>query len=196
MSAIYKYVITWTGGAQLFQNVLHFNLEEDGGARPDEYAAALIAAAEGSFIAAWVDCLSTTVEAKSAMSQRITGDGGPSVTKLYSVGEAAGTRDGSIGNTSENVCLEFPVHLNSKNVTGKIFVSGILDDDIVDNNFDSDVITRVEALGTSLLGSISLGGALGPATYVIYNRATGFFATPTFRQIGKRIGSQRRRLYA
>jgi hypothetical protein len=196
MADVYRDVLTWTGGGQLFANVLHFSLTESGGARPDQYAAALIDSFESVILPVWLDVVSTTVEVVSQKCQKVTGGGGPSVTKLYGPGDAAGTRAGSIGQTSENIVIEFPVLLNAKNVTGKVFVSGILDADIVDNAFGSTVKTAAEALGTSLLGTYTFAGALGDFHFVIFNRATGFFASPTFRQIGLVVGSQRRRLRA
>jgi hypothetical protein len=92
------------------------------------------------------------------------------------------------------VVVEFPVHLNSKNVTGKIFVSGIIDGDVVDNVINSTLVDFCQALGDSMLVPITLDGGMGNGTYVIYNRQNGFFATPTFAQIGTTVGSQRRRL--
>lgn len=194
MGAIYQNILTWEAGGQLFSNVLHYNLEETGSFRPDEYAVKQMDMQELNVIPVWLDVLSTTVTLMSQKCQKIQGTGGPMATRLYGPTDWQGTRSGSIGNTSENVVLEFPVHLNSKNVTGKVFVSGILDADIVDNVITDTVKGLVNALGTSLLGEYSLDSGAGHSQYVIYNRENGFFATPLFRQIGFYVGSQRRRL--
>jgi hypothetical protein len=194
MSEIFSLVATWEGGGQLFQNVLHYNLEETGTFRPDQYAKRLIDAFIAGHLGPWLDCLSTTVNLASLKSQKISGTGGPTVTMAQDPTDYVGTRDGSIGNTSENVVVEFPVHLNSKNVTGKIFISGIIDDDIVDNVINSTLVDFAQAVGDSMLVPIDLLAGAGNATYVIFNRENGFFATPTFAQIGTVIGSQRRRL--
>jgi len=194
MSAIYQDVITWEGGSQLFSNVMHFNLEESGGARPDQYATELMNNIEANLLPVWIDALSEGVHLMSQKAQRITGTGGPTVTRLYEPSDWVGTRTGEMGNSSENIVLEFPVHLNSKNVTGKVFVSGILDDDILNNVIDSSAKTLVMALGTTLLSPYTMGSGYGNQQYVIYNKANGFFATPTFAQTGLYVGSQRRRL--
>lgn len=194
MAAIYKAVLTWTGGGQLFANVLHLNIGDVGAHRPDQYNDKIIDSFSTNYLPPWLDCVSETVEVSSLMVQKITGAGGFATTKTFASEEAQGTRVGSIGQTSENVCLEFPVHLNDKNVNGKVFVSGILDSDIVDNEIVDTAKTRVLALGTTLLGTYNLDDDYGTMQYVIYNRATGFFATPTFRRLSPFVGSQRRRL--
>jgi len=194
MANVYQDVLTWQGGNQLFSNVLHFHLEESGAARPDQYATELIDNIEINLLPVWQDVISTTVHLMSQKCQRITGTGGPNVTKLYAPGDFPGLRAGEIGNTSENVVLEFPVFLNGKNVTGKIFISGILDEDVIDNEIDSTVKTAANALGTTLLASYTMGSGYGNQRYVIYNRETQAFAVPDFREIGLYVGSQRRRL--
>lgn len=194
MASVYSAVITWEGAGQLFANVLHFFLSESGGLRPDQYADLLITGIENDTIPVWLDIMSTTVNLTSIKAQKVSGDGGPAVTRTYGPTDFEGTRAGEIGNTSENVCLEFPVLLNAKNVTGKIFCSGILDADIVDNVIADTAKTRVEALGTSLLASRTLSGGAGDYHYVIWNRANALFASPTFRRLSPVVGSQRRRL--
>lgn len=194
MAEVWQTVTTWEGGGQLWQNVLFFRLEETGDLTVKEYGENLINGLISDIYPPWLDCVSTTVNISSTKVQRITGEGGPSMTKVWAPTDQPGTRAGSIGNTSENVCLEFPVHLNDKNVTGKVFISGILDDDVIDNVISDDVKTRVDALGTTLVQEYSLPSGGGHYQYVIFNRPTGFFKAPEFGQISGVVGSQRRRL--
>jgi len=194
MANVYEAVITYQGADQLWSNVLHFSVAETGAFRPDEYADAMLTSFEGDIYPPLLDCLSTTVHIASAMAKRVTGGGSVAVTHTYALADFPGTRAGEIGNSSENIVVEFPVLLNAKNVSGKMFISGILDSDIENNEFADTIKTRANAVGTTLLSTFTMASGHGDYHYVVYNRATGFFASPTWRRLSPVVGSQRRRL--
>jgi hypothetical protein len=194
MANVYQSVLTWIGGDQLFQNVLHFHLTESGTASPQDYAADLNQAIEDNIIPVWIVCIADTVELRSIKSKRVSGTGGFNVIKLYAPGDVAGSGGSPMGNTCECAVLEFPVILSGKNVTGKIFMSGLPDSAVIANGFSSAFLTLAAAFMTNLFDTMTLAGGHGDADFTIYNRVTKADTQPDRGNVGMTVGTQHRRL--
>jgi len=194
MPNVYSLVPTWVGVGQVWQNVLHFQLDESGTGTPAARAAALSFQFLSSQALVWADCLSQTVELRSLRAKRVTGGGGPTTIQLLAAGDLPGTRADNVGTTMEAGLLEFPVLLAGKNVTGKIFIGGLPDDGIEENSLSSVLTAAVDALGDSMLVPLTLAGGLGTAHYTIFNRATGADTIPASHFTSVYIGNQRRRI--
>lgn len=195
MANTYQFTVTSVCAGQFFQNVMHYKLSESGASNPAAWAAALITAWETSVRAKWLDCQTSTAEMRSLKAKRVTGGGGPTAITLYGAAVHNGTRGTTCSTTAEAAIMEFPVNLNGKNVTGKIFLAGIDDADILNNTFDAPFLTPFNALKTQILTALTLAGGLGTATFTIFNKATQTDTIPTFGAIGLTVGTQKRRLH-
>jgi hypothetical protein len=195
MPAVYQIVPTWVCAGQYMQNVLHFKLSEAGSGAPNAHSIALADSFESDILPAWVDAISSSCELRSLRVKRVTGLGGPTNVKLFSAGSAAGGGAATVSSTIEAATLHFPVFLDGKNKTGKIFVGGIPDEGIVDNAISAGERTFLQALIDALGTTLTLSGGLGTANYTIFNPVAGTDAIPSVGGISVYIGTQRRRIH-
>lgn len=195
MSAYYQLIISGRCAGQLIQNVIHYNCSESGTSTAFERARALIDAWVAGVQTDWLAPLATDFELTSLKCKKVSGVGGPTAIAVYPTGTAPGTGDSVCGDTANAALLEFPVFLNGKNVTGKIFHAPIPKTMITDNTLNATVVTQETTLLTTLGATITLAGALGTADHVIYHRATQVGAIPMGNQVSPLIGTQRRRLH-
>jgi len=194
MPSVYQLVTTFAGAGQIWQNVMHFRLSEAGSGTTLAYSQALGDSFESDILPDFLTCLSGETTLRSLKVKKISGLGGPTSIRLYAAGAQVGARGTPIGNTSECLVATFSAYLNLKNVTGKLFMAGLADGDIVDNSFATALLGAVQAFQITLTNSLTLAGALGTAQFTIYNQATGTDAIPSGSSIAPRIGTQKRRL--
>lgn len=191
---IWQVVLTWKSVDQYFQNVLHYRVTEGGSFTDIQYANDIADAFEAGPLSAFLDCLSSTTELRSARIKRVSTPGSPTRIRVYAAGTNPGTRSAHINDTSIGVVLEFPVNLHAKNVTGKVFLGGIADADIVDNAPVGALVTVIDTLATQLLAPMALTVTGTTAKYTIYNRTFQVDTIPASHSIGTHLSSQRRRL--
>lgn len=194
MAAVYQLIVSGHGGGEFVQNVLHFRLSEGGSGSHFEYARELCAAF-APVLTAWEACIAATFEFTSLRAKRITGSGGPTAVVTFAAGAQTGSVGSTIGDTAQCLVFEFPVALNGKNVTGKLFMSGITKEDIEENRPSSSVEASAATFLTTLISGLTLSGALGTADFTIYNRANTLDALATVGYVSPVIGTQRRRLH-
>jgi len=194
MAGVYQLVPTFSGAGQIWQNVMHFKLSEAGSGTTLAYSQALGDSFESDILPDMLNCLSGEATLKSLKVKKISGLGGPTSIRLYAAGAQVGARGTPIGNTAECIVATFSAYLNLKNVTGKIYLAGLADGDIIDNSFATDLLGAVQAFQITLTNTLTLAGALGSADFTIYNAATGTDAIPSGSSIAPRIGTQKRRL--
>ena len=194
MPNVYQLTITGSSFLQFCQNIMHFELSEGGSGGPYDYAKALLDSWHSSLVTDWLACLPSDYTLSSARAKRVTGTGGPVAIDLQDAG-MNGSRAGTLGMSSNAPLVEFPVLLNGKNVTGKIFFPGANQDDIVENRLLAALETVVDSFGATLLNPLTLSGGLGTAKFCIFNRATKTDTIATISRIPTLVGTQRRRLH-
>lgn len=191
---IWNVVATWFAADQFFQNVLHYRVSEAGGFSDNQIATDILDSFEGVQVPAFLDCLSSSTSLRSLRTRRVSAPGSPTRIRLYGPTDAPGTRSAHVNDTSIGVCLEWPVFLHGKNVTGKIFLSGIADADIQDNLPAPALITAIDTLANQLILPLTMTVTSYTAKYTIYNRANQVDTIPTGHSDGTHLSSQRRRL--
>lgn len=194
MSGTYQLVASGSGAGEFVQNVLHFHLNESGAGTAFEYARELGTAFLPT-LDAWRDCISALFEFSSIRMKKVSGAGGPTSIITFAPGDKIGTIGDPIYETGMAALLEFPVALNGKNVTGKMFMSGIASTSVENNRPTTALETLLGTFLTALLGTLTLSGALGTAQFCIYNRATQVDQIVTASYVSPLIGTQRRRLH-
>jgi hypothetical protein len=195
MAGTYQLVITASAAGEFMQNVLHFKLDESGAGTPFDYALALCNQFVTDILTPWEAMQSDQVIEQSIKAKKISGTGGATAIVTFASGDQIGANAGPIGDAGQAILLNFPVVLNSKNVTGKIFLAGIRAEDIQNNRPSSLMETNAGTLGTALLGTLALAGGLGNANFTIFNKATGLDTEPPGMYVSPLIGTQRRRLH-
>jgi len=201
MSQIFNLVAAWSGVGQLFENVLHYQVEETGTHSPEDYANGLIEAWKTAVLPDWQDCISTDVELVSLRSKRISGAGSTTVIQAYASGTYPGTIGASIDNTALAGILEFPYFAppsvafpSGRTNIGKIFVGGMPDSATTQNTINSTERTLLTTLMNTIVVPITIGVPAVTATYVVYNRSTKTAHVPVGKSIALKIGIQKRRL--
>lgn len=191
---VWQVVATWLSAGQYFQNVMHYRIGESGTHSDLEYAKDLRDGWSAGTLSAFLDCLSSSTDLRSVRVKRVSPPGSPTSITLIGAGTASGTRGANINDTSIGACLEWPVNLHGKNVTGKVFISGVADADIVNNEIAVGLGTAIDTLAGVMITPISLTVTGATARYTIYNRAHQLDTEPTDHSIGVHLSSQRRRL--
>jgi hypothetical protein len=195
MSAIYQLVVSGQAAGQLIQNVLHYTLNESGSGTFWSYARELCIQFRTNVFNDWLSALGVDFSIVSLRAKRVSGAGGPTSIEVYPPGTWIGGGGTNVGNTAAAALLNFPVHLNGKNVTGKIFHAPLPSDAVVDDALTAGTLTAENTLLTTLGTTLTLAGGLGTADHVIYNRATQTAIVPQGNYVSPLIGTQRRRLH-
>jgi len=195
MAGTYQLTITGSCAGEFMQNILHFHLNEAGAGTLFEYAEALINAFNTSNLNDFLGMLSPDYSCLSLRAKKVSGSGGPTAILGFAAGSQIGGGGTSAGSTQVALLLNFPVALNGKNVTGKMFISGIPAAEVVDNTMSNTLQTAAGTWMTTLFTNLTLTGALGTATFCIYNRATQTDQVVSAGYVSPLVGTQRRRLH-
>lgn len=194
MASIYSMVIGWRGAGQIWENVLHYQVDESGGARPEQYASALITAWRTSVLSDWLDCLSEQANMVSQKCKKVTAPGSVTSIEAFADGVHQGTIAGDLDITAEAGILEFPYHSATRTAIAKIFVAGLPENSVVNNEIQSAERALLLTLANAITVPITTAAPIATATYVGYNRVTKVGTIPESHAVAIKVGIQRRRL--
>lgn len=188
---VYSLEAIGVSSGQYVSNVMHFrNDDSTPSSTPSVDATVLILAWEAALRDLWLDMLPDTYTLRGVRARRVNNTGGHTIASLM-VAQVGTRGPGSF--SSVGPCILLPVTpAAGVFATGKIFLPGAADDDVVDNELSAGLITAIDAYATAAWANIT-SGALA-FQQCVYQRVTEtgflFIATP---RASLRIGSQRRR---
>jgi len=201
MSQVFSLIQTWKGSGQLWENVMHYQMEETGLHSPEEYAAALIIGWRTNVLGSWLDCLSEDVQLVSSRSKRVSGAGSTTVIATYADGVWPGTISGHIDNSAVAAILEFAYFAppseafpDGRTNIGKIFLAGMPDAATAENALQAAELTALTTLINVIVVPFTTAVPAVTATYVVWDRKNKVPHIPVGRAISPKIGIQKRRL--
>lgn len=191
MAGIYQLRINYLDGTgNPSQNVLHYSLDELGGASPYDFADELITAFRAANDVTLLACLATDVSIKVIDAKRIYPVGSVSAFQLV---DNAGTGPfQSVTNSSGAIIALYPE--DTYNRAGHMFLPAAWDGAIVQSALQGAYVGFVAAFAANLVTPLTLGLALGTATPGIYQRKTHTLHTCSEAHVLPHVGELSKRL--
>lgn len=191
-----KLVITGNMAGQFTQNILHFSCVVTGTPTTLQVGKDLCALFQTTLQDKWLDCLPDSHTMSSLRGEVISTTtnpgGGPTAVVTSGTGGHTGSRTGTCLMSSVSPLIICPFNNGTKNLTGKIFIPGVSEDDAGQNTLGNTLISNIETFITALTGALS-GGSITSAEYRILNKATHDLWKPVGAYVGAVIGNLRRR---
>jgi len=191
--SVYELDLSGRSGGEYVQNVLHYDVAESGSSfGPYDYAQDLFAAWNSTMRAKWLDINTGDYELTSERSRKVQSPGGPMAVNVESPGTRIGSR-GALGASGIGPVILFPVNLAGRNATGKIFVPGVANDDILDNVFVNGLPAKLLTFSSNLVIPLTLVTTGVNAQFCIYHRKTQVNTHAAVNRISEKVGTQRKR---
>lgn len=157
------------GAGNFFQKVWHFELSEAGsGVSPFSYADALISAFITTNEPKLVDCFGSDVVLDYYAAKRITGGGGPAQTRASGTVGLGATISASSGSAAD-ITWQTASPLNRP---GHTFLPAFPYSFLQGDAFIGAAFTKYSNFINIMLTPLTLAGAFGSATFVVYTRKT------------------------
>lgn len=195
---VYSLVIFANCCNQPVENVLHFRDDNSNGTTPQIQAEDLVTIWEADFESEWLDCLPDNYELIGYKARRVNNTGGPTFQKPKT---GNGTR-GDAGSSALGPCVISSYYDGTNWRSGRIFLPGIAEADITNNQPAAGLVAAVAALEVPLLAPQTGGGAPSTMQYCIFKpsappnqtNGAGFYFFPVQATFSGKMGVQNRRL--
>jgi len=188
---VFQLIIGGNVAGQPVENVLHFT---NGGTLTDpiNQAVELNDAFEEDVMDAWLDVLPENYAIMGTKAKQVNNGGGPTVAKIqpaFTLGHRVGNADTS----AVGPVLLIPYQNGPRWFTGRIFLPGVSQEDIDNNQLDAALITAIGALNTILVAPFAFGAGTN-FEYGIYLSDADVFKDADAISISSKPGLQNRRL--
>lgn len=176
-TSTYRLTISYNTAGQFAQNVLHYDFDDALFTSSIAAAAALNAAFNTHCSGPLKDALSLHTQILSYKSRKVTGGGGFEAV-LLGVTTDVGNRTGDLSASGLAPLIRFVTNAIPP-ITGRIFLPGISDSDVIDGFLDAAFFTDLTDLANVLDDTLTLSGGGAPtATPVVLSHSPITVSTP------------------
>lgn len=190
MPGVYQIVAGMHNGAgNFFSNVWAYQLTEAGSADPFHWADALITKFKTSVETAILPLLGSDVVIDFYNAKKVDGTKGPSATQV-----SGATGGGGIQSVSSQLAADIAwITASSLNRFGRTFLAGVFDGSLIQDVWDPGFLISVAAYVAAQTAVLTLGGALGTATFGVWSRKSGTFNAASAGEIKPKATTMNRR---
>lgn len=190
---VMQLVLVGVIGNEFAENVLYFQSDVANAANPVLEAKNCVDAFIANVQNDWMDSLPNDYELHGYKCKRVNNTGGP--TYMAPIAAVAGGRPAAslVSSLAPLLVSSYVETATMKHRTGRIFMPGIADGDVIENELGGPILGQLNAVGADLLATSSSGGQT--FTYGIWSRKYLRFYIPPAINISLLVGTQRRRLH-
>lgn len=189
---IYYLGIFYSIGPQPGMNVVHMQSPDTASTQPDAAADELIAGWIADIQTDWLLCLSESVKILGYKSRRVNNGGGPTVTVPITGGD--GSRTPGFGASGIGPVTIIGYNTGVRWRTGRIFWPACAEDDIEENAFSGDLLTKLGVMDAHFTDSPMLTTGIGAWNFGIYSPTHDTFSQAETSGTSFKPGIQNRRM--
>lgn len=192
---VYEWILSGAIAGEFVQTVQHVQIDSSPGNTPYQTAKAIAEAmvATDGLIETYLQCVPEGYQASSIRVRRVSTGGGPTAVILAAdFNLSQGARVGAISSLQANPLIIW-VPVAGTNITGRLFIQGVSEEDIDNMMLTGDLINNIQSFMDLYVSSNT--SADGSFQGCIFNRTTHTGTLILAGRISPLIGTQRKRLH-